>query len=161
MIRLPSIAGDSCGRGADLLTGGLAVGAALVITASGLSLNGMQLPLMVALPALGWLAVALADAYLPPTLLLGLAAGAILALVDVSPLALEAADPALGWAWQSAIISVVLGWILAMCRAVAAGTHRAQGRHGTAWAGGWGGGRGAALLSLPAAAPALPATASS
>lgn len=49
----------ACGRSADLLTGGLAAGAALVIMASGLSLNGMQLLLMVALPALGWLAVAL------------------------------------------------------------------------------------------------------
>ena len=115
---LPSLDHDSRGRSADLLTGGLAVGAALVIMASGLSLNGMQLLLMVALPALGWFAVSLAAAWLPPALFLGLAAGAVLAFVDVSPLAVEAADPALGWAWQSAIISVVLGWILALAAAL-------------------------------------------
>ena len=140
MIWLPSIAGDWHGRGADLLTGGLAAGAALVIMASGLSLNGMQLLLMVALPALGWLAVALASTWLPPTLLLGLAAGAVLAFVDVSPLAVEAADPALGWAWQSAIISVVLGWILAFAARWLPVQDGAQARPGAAWgaaAGAW------------------------
>ncbi len=137
---LPSLEHDSRGRGADLLAGGLAAGAALVIMASGLSLNGMQLLLMVALPALGWFATALAVAWLPPVLFLGLAAGAVLAFVDVSPLAVEAADPALGWAWQSAIISVVLGWILAFAARwlpVQGGT---QTRSGAAWgaaAGAW------------------------
>mgnify|MGYP000948478042 CR=1 FL=1 len=91
---LPSLEHDSRGRGADLLTGGLAAGAVLVIMASGLSLNGMQLLLMVALPGLGWFALTLASAWLPPILFLGLAAGAMLAFVDVSPLAVEAADPA-------------------------------------------------------------------
>ena len=121
------------------MTGGLAAGAALVIMASGLSLNGMQLLLMVALPALGWLAVALAVTSLPPTLLLGLAAGAVLAFVDVSPLAVEAADPALGWAWQAAMISVVLGWILALAAWLAAGTGRCAS---TDWRGVGGGCRG-------------------
>ncbi len=139
-VWLPSLDHDSRGRGADLLTGGLAAGAALVIMASGLSLNGMQLLLMVALPALGWFAVALAAlsaAWLPPILFLGLAAGAVLAFVDVSPLAVEAADPALGWAWQSAIISVVLGWILALAAALGVPRSPAEGTAhrgaGAAW----------------------------
>ena len=137
---LPRLDHDSHGRGADLLTGGLAVGAALVIMASGLSLNGMQLLLMAALPALGWFAVALAAlsaAWLPPILFLGLAAGAVLAFVDVSPLAVEAADPALGWAWQSALISVVLGWVLALVAALGIPRPPAEGTArrgaGAAW----------------------------
>jgi hypothetical protein len=134
LLWLPSLGLDSRGRGADLLTGGLAAGAALVIMASGLSLNGMQLLLMVALPALGWLAVALSITWLPPTLLLGLAAGAILAFVDVSPLALEAADPALGWAWQAALISVVLGWILALAARWAPAVPSPHSRSRAAWA---------------------------
>jgi subtilisin family serine protease len=144
MLWFSSLARDSRGRSADLLTGGLAAGAALVIMASGLSLNGMQLLLMVALPALGWLAVALANTWLPPTLLLGLAAGAVLAFVDVSPLAVEAADPALGWAWQAAIISVVLGWILAFAARWLPAQGGAQARPGAAW--------GAAAVAWAAAA---------
>ncbi len=57
---LPSLAFDSRGRGSDILTGGLAAGAVLVTMASGLSLNGLQLALMFALPSLGFAAVALA-----------------------------------------------------------------------------------------------------
>jgi subtilisin family serine protease len=110
----PSLDYDSRGRGSDIFTGGLVTGAALVIMASGLSLNGLQLVLMVALPALGWLAVAFSTTWPPPALLLGLAATMILAFVDVSPLALEAGDPALGWAWQAAMISIVIGWALAL-----------------------------------------------
>ncbi len=122
---LPSLELDSRGRGADIFTGGLAAGAALVTMASGLSLNGLQLVLMVALPALSWLAVALfytsppagvvpAFDWRPPALLLGLSSATILAFTDAGPLALEAGDAALGWAWRAAGISVASGWLWAL-----------------------------------------------
>jgi subtilisin family serine protease len=123
--------------------------------ASGLSLNGLQLVLMVALPALGFAAVALArstqtttaaDAFAdaaaadvydwrPPALLLGLAAAAVLLFIDVSPLALEAADPALGWAWQAAGLSVFLGWLLAAVVLLRRGQWGAGGTPRFAWVG--------------------------
>jgi subtilisin family serine protease len=132
---LPSLEQDSRGRNSDIFTGGLAAGAALVIMASGLGLNGLQLILMVALPALGWLAVALSRTWLPPTLLLGLATSIILAFVDASPLALEAGDPALGWAWQAAAISVMLGWVLALATRLLRDQQGAHGQDGVGWAG--------------------------
>lgn len=113
----PSLAQDSRGRGADIFSGGLAAGALLVTLASGLSFNGMQLVLMLALPALGFLAVALAYApagydWRPPALLIGLAAALMLALVDTDALAVEASDPVLSWAFRSALLCVGLGWLL-------------------------------------------------
>lgn len=114
---LPGLALDSRGRGSDILTGGLAAGAALVCMASGLSLNGFQLALMVALPGMGFGAVALAYApggygWRAPALLLGVSAAAALAFTDAGTMAAEAGDPALGWAWQAALITVLLGWLL-------------------------------------------------
>jgi subtilisin family serine protease len=38
----------------------------------------------------------------------------VLAFIDPQPLALEAGDPALGWAWQAALISAVLGVVLGL-----------------------------------------------
>jgi subtilisin family serine protease len=129
---LPSLTVDTRGRGADIFTGGLVGGAALVVMASGLSLNGLQLILMVALPALAWLAVALTYTTPPPAapggaqpgaegfdwrapaLLLGAAAAAILALAEAGALAVEIGDPALGWAWQAAGISMVVGWMFGL-----------------------------------------------
>ena len=132
---LPSLEHDSRGRSADIFTGGLVAGAALVIMASGLSLNGLQLVLMVALPALGWLAVVLSTTWLPSAILVGGATATILAFIDVSPLALEAGDPALGWAWQAAAISVVLGWILALTAWLLRDRVRSPVQSGVAWAG--------------------------
>jgi hypothetical protein len=56
---LPSLAVDSRGPARDLLTGGFVAGIALLIMASGFSFNGVQLTLMLTLPALGWLAMGL------------------------------------------------------------------------------------------------------
>lgn len=116
---LPSLQRDSRGRGADIFTGGLVLGASIACMGSGLSLNGLQLPLMFALPALGFAAAGLAYApdgfdWRSPALLIGLSAAAPVAFTDVGTMALEAGDPALGWAWQAAIISVVVGWLLAL-----------------------------------------------
>ena len=131
---LPSLEHDTRGRSADIFTGGLVAGAALVIMASGLSLNGLQLVLMVALPALGWLAVVLSATWLPSAILVGGATATILAFIDVSPLALEAGDPALGWAWQAAAISVVLGWILGLTAWLLRDWVKSPVQSGVAWA---------------------------
>jgi subtilisin family serine protease len=114
----PSLQEDSRGRRSDIFTGGLVAGAAMAVMSSGLSLNGLQLVLMFALPSLGFAAAALAYAHggfdwRPPTLLLGPPAAAALAFTDVGPLAVEAGDPALAWAWQAALIAALLGWLLA------------------------------------------------
>lgn len=102
------------GRGADLFTGGLTAAVTLLIMASALSFNGGQLMLMLALPLLGWLAVALAYGdggydWRPPALLVGLAAFAMLAMMDTNPLAIALADPALGQTAAAAALSAVFG----------------------------------------------------
>ena len=56
---LPGLVLDSRGRGWDIFTGGLVMGAALMLVGSGLSFNGLQLLLMLALPGLGWIGMAL------------------------------------------------------------------------------------------------------
>ena len=116
---LPGLQTDSRGRGADIFTGGLAAGAALVCMASGLSLNGLQLALMFVLPSLGFAAAALAYApdgfdWRPPALLLGLGAAAPLALTDPGTMAVEAGDPALAWAWRAALLAALIGLLLGM-----------------------------------------------
>ena len=106
---------ETRGRGADLFSGGLTAGATLLIMASGLSFNGAQLMLMVALPALGWLAVALAYGengydWRPPALFIGMATFTMLALTDTAALAVEVGDPALGWIAAAAGLTVLIGW---------------------------------------------------
>jgi len=56
---LRSLAEDSCGLGWDIVTGGFVVGTAVLIMASALSFNGVQLLLMIVLPALAWAAATL------------------------------------------------------------------------------------------------------
>ncbi len=114
------------GRGRDIFTGGLVIGVAVLIMASGLTFNGLQIFLMLALPGLGWIAMALSYArpsgegqavngysWRPPALLLGLVIAAVIALTDTDSLALIALDPALGWAFRTALVTMVFGWLLA------------------------------------------------
>ena len=65
-IWLCSLEVDSRGRGWDIFTGGLVIGATLLIMASSLSFNGGQILLMLVLPGLGWLGMALS--YLTPVI---------------------------------------------------------------------------------------------
>ncbi len=104
----------------DFLTGGFVIGTMLTILASGLSFNGMQMVLMIALPGLGWATMGLAGlGQLPASaanrraigLLLGLAIAAPLAFTDPDGLLLEASDKILGSAFAAAVVSLVLGWI--------------------------------------------------
>jgi len=104
------------GRGADLVTGGITAGMALLILASALSFNGGQIMFMLALPALGWLAVALAYAgdgydWRPAALFTGLSAAAMLALTDTDAMAIEALDPMLGWIAGAAALTALAGWV--------------------------------------------------
>jgi hypothetical protein len=88
---------------------------------------------MAALPALGFSAVALAYApggygWRAPALLLGLATAAPLAFTDVGTMAVEAGDPALGWAWQAALWTVLVGWLLALAALLLHQRWGAEGR---------------------------------
>ena len=106
---------DARGRGADLFSGGLTAGATLLIMASALSFDGAQIMLMLALPALSWLAVALAYGengydWRPPALFVGVSTFIMLALTDTGAMAVEAQDPALGWMAAAAGLTVLIGW---------------------------------------------------
>jgi subtilisin family serine protease len=103
---LPSLTLDRRGPRRDLFTGGSALGVALLIMASGYGAGGVQLLLMVSLPALGWAA---AGSRLG--LLLGLVAAVLLACVDGNALPIVTADIQLGAYFLAAGITVVLGWL--------------------------------------------------
>lgn len=120
-------------RGWDIFAGGLVIGAMLTIIASGLSFNSGQLRLMLALPGLGWLAMALAyprPASMPSTepvspakalltwrpaaLLVGLVTAVIIAVIDTDALSLTADDPLSSLTLRMALLSIPLGWGLAL-----------------------------------------------
>lgn len=112
---------DSRGPSRDVWTGGLVAGMTLVIAASGLSHNGLQLALMVSLSAWGWVVAALASVRQPaaksrnwPALgvFVGLAVFAVLAMVDTDGVLLEALDPLLAQTWQAVGVNVLVGWLL-------------------------------------------------
>jgi hypothetical protein len=113
---LASLEIETHGPGRDLFTGGLTIGATLIILLSGLSLNGVQLLLMASISSLAWAAMALSRSqerytWRPMALLLGLAMAAILALVDSDGVGIIAMDPLLQWAAQAAGISILVGWL--------------------------------------------------
>ncbi len=125
---LASLQVDSRGPVHDYLTGGLVIGTMLTILASGLSFNGLQLVLMIALPGLGWAAMGLAGLGQSPAsaanrrailLLLGFAIAAPLAFTDSDGLLLEAADKILGSAFAAAAVSLVVGWLAGLIFLVA------------------------------------------
>lgn len=102
-------------RGVGLVMDGFTAGTLLLLMASSLSFNGGQIMVMGALPALGWLAVMLADAedgcdWRPVALLIGLSAAAMLALTDTDAMAVEALDPMLGWIGGTAVLTALVGW---------------------------------------------------
>lgn len=109
---LRSLMVDSRGMGRDSLTGGFVVGTMMLILASGLSLNGIQLLLMLALSAAGWLVVAVADSPLfhfgknsaGGGWLVGLLAAAILIFTDTDAAILQAQDGLLGgYLWAAGV----------------------------------------------------------
>ncbi len=109
-----TLASHTRGRGADLVTGGITAGVALLVMASSLSLNGGQIVLMLALPALGWLAVALVYAgdgydWRPAALFSGLSTAAMLVFTDTDVMSIEAMDPMLGWIAGAAMLTALTG----------------------------------------------------
>ncbi len=138
---LASLQVDTRGPVHDFLTGGFVIGTMLTILASGLSFNGMQLVLMIALPGLGWAAMGLAGLGQSPAsaanrraigLLLGLAIAAPMAFTDPDGLLLEAADKILGSAFAAAAISLVLSWLAGLIF-LAASRSLARFRSHAAW----------------------------
>lgn len=123
-------------RVATIGLGGFVIGGALLLLASALSTNGGQIPLMLALPALGWLCVALGYGpqginTRPAAILVALAITAVVGLVDTDSVGIIALDPALSRAFGAAMLAVAIGWLLAL----AALASRAEfGHRATPWA---------------------------
>ncbi|MEA3334747.1 MAG: S8 family serine peptidase [Chloroflexota bacterium] len=119
---LAALVTDPGGATHDLVTGGFVTGALVLIMASALSLNGLQLALMVALPALGWAAMGVTRLGPPPessrrpalASLLGLAAAAPLVFVDTDGLVLEAMDPIAMKTLGAAFIAMVIAWLVGL-----------------------------------------------
>lgn len=106
---------------ANITLGGFVSGATLLMLASGLSVNGMQLLLMLALPSLGWTLMSLSrlggreiDASNWPSLalLIGLTAAVPMMWIDPEELFLIlglSPGEILGWAFSAAGVSVSIG----------------------------------------------------
>ncbi|MEM7133248.1 MAG: S8 family serine peptidase [Chloroflexota bacterium] len=118
-IWLRSLAVDSRGLGRDGLTGGFVIGTTLLILSSGLSLNGVQLLLMLALSAVGWLLLVAADTHTPhvagrssgPGWLVGSICAVILIFSDTDGTILQAVDGLLGHYFAAAGLVVVTGLV--------------------------------------------------
>ncbi len=120
---LPSLAIDPHGPARDLLTGGFVAGMALLIMASGFSFNGVQLTLMLTLPALGWVAIGLSAAAEPTIAmrrwrnsawLIGMATAIQLLFIDPDGVTLLAQDGLLRWSFQAASVAMGIGWLLGL-----------------------------------------------
>ena len=91
----------------DRMTSGLVAGVTLLIMASALSFNGVQLLLMIMLPALGWALVAAGASALATALVVA----APLLLVDSDGLVIIAGDWLLAYYFTAAGLSMAIGWI--------------------------------------------------
>jgi subtilisin family serine protease len=107
----------------DYFTGGVVVGATWLILAAGVGINGMQLALMIALPALGWAAMGIASlgaGRAQPArrsavaLLATVAAWSCLAFVDSDGMALIIGDSILGDALRASLLAAFIGWVIGL-----------------------------------------------
>lgn len=94
----------------DRLTAGLVAGVMLLLMASALSLNGVQVFLMIVLPALAWAVLATGA----PALALALVAAAPLLLIDTDAVVLLAQDDLLLYYFAAAFITLLIGWLIAL-----------------------------------------------
>lgn len=94
----------------DRMTSGLIAGVMLVILASAISFNGVQLLLMVMLPGLGWALVAAGA----PALATALVVAAPLLLVDSDGMVLLAMDWLMAAYFMAALLTMASGWLLAV-----------------------------------------------
>jgi subtilisin family serine protease len=115
------------GSRSKLITlGGFAAGTYLLLIASALGFNGMQLLLMIALPGLGWLLAGLAfsddslrynRSWWPVALLVGVAAAAPMMLFDPDELNLlldSFATDSLTWALRAALVALFISLLLGL-----------------------------------------------
>jgi len=142
-VWLDSLHHQSRGPRHDALTGGFVIGVLLLIVASGLSLNGAQIALMIGLPALGWLAAGLAGwgqeraaaANWPAVAaVVGLGTAVPLWFMDTDGMSLIASDSILSFSLLAALASVGLAWVLGAILALTARRNPAR-RGGPVW---WG-----------------------
>lgn len=111
--------------GGDIALGGLVVGSTLLLIGSAVGLHGVQLLLMLTLPALGWLLMAMA-AYRPNehrfdlVLLIGGVTALPLLLIDVDGMSFQllGQQEILAWAFLAALISVGLSWLVGLFGAI-------------------------------------------
>jgi hypothetical protein len=110
----------SQGSGWDVTLGGFVMGTAVLILASGLSFNGVQIPLILALPALAWTMMSLAlTGGLPAAkpnqqtvgLLVGITAAIMLTFTDSDGLVLIAFDGLLFNSLRAALVTAVIAWL--------------------------------------------------
>jgi hypothetical protein len=113
----------SPGSGWDIALGGFVAGASLTMMGSGFGFNGLQLLLMLTLPALGWTLVALSRlgrerteaSWLTLALLVGLVTAAPMLLVDPDELVLVlnlGSRDVLQWSVYAALVATCSGWVL-------------------------------------------------
>lgn len=94
----------------DRMTSGLVAGVTLLIMASALSFNGVQLLLMIMLPALAWALVAAGASALATALVVA----APLLLVDSDGMVILAMDWLLAYYFIAAGLSMAIGWLLGL-----------------------------------------------
>jgi subtilisin family serine protease len=122
----------SAGHAADIGLGGFAAGIALLILSAGFGFGGSQILLLLALPALGFAAMALARFAAPPlapawergsggegsfAALVGMAAAAPLVFIDPDEFTLLLgldANEVVGQALRAAGLSILLAWVLGL-----------------------------------------------
>ena len=111
----------SQGTGWDMTLGGFAMGTAVLILSSGLSFNGAQMLLILALPALAWMMMSVAlvgnssapgGNQLAVGLLAGGVAAIILAFTDTDGLVLVAFDALLFNAMRAVLVTAVIAWLV-------------------------------------------------
>ncbi len=122
-VLLPALHATSTGVGWDITLGGFVAGALLLVMGMAFSFEGMTFLLLFALPAFGWVAVALGyqraerweSGWLPIALFVGLAMAAPLALVDPEELVLVlnlGGREILFWVLLAALATMMVGWAL-------------------------------------------------
>jgi hypothetical protein len=123
MAWLGALTLDTRGPARDLITGGFVAGVTLLIMTSGLSFNGTQLVLMLAVPTLGWVAMGISAAPEPAQAanhwhglawLIGLATAIVLLFIDPDGMTLEIGDIILRWSFQAAWVALLIGWLVGL-----------------------------------------------
>ncbi|HEX6387587.1 MAG TPA: S8 family serine peptidase [Anaerolineae bacterium] len=121
-VLLPALRQTSTSAGWNITLGGFVVGAALAAMSAAFGFNGMQLLLMLALPALAWVLPALSylgrpiveTSWLALALLIGLVAAAPMLLIDPDELVLVlnvGGRDVLTWAIYAVLVGVFVGWL--------------------------------------------------